>query len=36
MKKLDWSAFKSWYIEKVRSRNGVCIIVDKKCKISWI
>lgn len=28
MKELDNSGFKFWYIGKVRSRNGVRIIVD--------
>jgi hypothetical protein len=31
-KELDSSRFKYWYIEKVRSRNSVGIIVDKEWK----
>jgi exonuclease III len=31
-KELDSSGFKLWYTGIVRSRNGVCIIVDKEWK----
>jgi len=31
-KELDSSRFKHWYIEKVRSKNSVGIIVDKEWK----
>ena len=32
VKELDTSRFRLWYIRKVRAKNGVSIIVDKKWK----